>query len=75
MRHVAEEISVILVGDLTETLIVQASAIAGDSGDDDLRLKQFRDFCTLVVIDQAGLNINLVWHGLEEDGCGGDLFG
>lgn len=75
VSHVAEEVGVVLVGNLAKTFVVQTPAVAGDSGDDDLRLEQFRLFRQFVVVDQAARRIDLVRHRLEEDGRGGNLLG
>lgn len=75
MSHIAEEVSVVLIGDLAKTLVIQTSGVAGHSGDDDLRFEQFCVFGELVVIDQTSVGVDFVGHRLEEDGRGGYLLG
>jgi len=39
VRHVTEEISIVLVGNFAKTFVVQTPAIAGNSSDDDFRFE------------------------------------
>ena len=71
--HVAEEVGTLPVGDLPEATVVPVTRVSGSSTDEDSGLEELGVGVETLVVDQSGLEIDLVREGLEVDGRGGDL--
>ena len=63
VRHVGHEVAAVEVGDLAEALVVEVARVAGDAGDDHLRLEEVGALLQLVVVDQAGRGVDLEEKG------------
>lgn len=73
--HVNDEISADRVSDLTHAGIVDLSAVGRSTGDENLGAEKTSSLLELVVVDDAGLDVHPVGHGLEVCGDGRDLLG
>ena len=51
MRHVGEDVSFVLVGNLAESLIFEIPRVAGDAGDDHLGVEKARILLETVVVN------------------------
>ena len=73
VRHVGHEVGAHLVADLPHALVVVVARVRGRAGDDQLGAVQHGVGLEGVVVDEAGVLVEPVRQGLEEDGGGGDL--
>lgn len=73
--HVHHQVAANLVGDLTHALVVDLAAVGRGTGDEDLRAVHESVLLELVVVDQAGLNVDTVREGLEVGRDGRDPSG
>mmetsp|Transcript_11909 Transcript_11909/g.50035 ORF Transcript_11909/g.50035 Transcript_11909/m.50035 type:complete len:337 (-) Transcript_11909:50-1060(-) len=73
VRHVGHEVGAHLVADLPHALVVVVARVRGRAGDDQLGAVQHGVGLEGVVVDEAGVLVEPVRQGLEENGGGGDL--
>mmetsp|Transcript_39176 Transcript_39176/g.94131 ORF Transcript_39176/g.94131 Transcript_39176/m.94131 type:complete len:240 (+) Transcript_39176:1251-1970(+) len=73
MGHVAQQDGPDLVRDLPELGVVNQARVSGRSADNQLGTIPHRKLLELIVIDQASVLIQPVWHGLEVLADHGDL--
>lgn len=72
MGHVDHKVAANLVGDLAEALVVHLTAVGRGSGDDDLGPVHEGVLLELLIVDDAGLEVDAVGEGLEIGGHCGD---
>lgn len=70
--HVDDEVGANRVGDLAHAAVVDETAVGRGSGHKDLGAVKDGGLLEHVVINDAGFNVNTVWHGLEVGGDGGN---
>lgn len=71
--HVAQEVSTLTVGDLSETGVVPVTGVSGTTADEETGLVEVGVGLELGVVDDTGGRVNSVREGLEVDGRSGDL--
>lgn len=72
VSHIHHQVAANLVGNLTHALVVDLTAVGGGTGDEDLGAVHEGVLLELIVVDQAGLNVDTVWESLEVGGNGRD---
>lgn len=63
--HVREQVGTVLGGDVFHTLVVDDPGVCRGASDDDLRAIELGEFLEVVIVDQAGFNIEAVGKRLE----------
>jgi len=71
--HIGHEKSTNAVSNLTELLVVPITRVGRGAADDHLGEEDPGLSLELFVVDETGLTVDAVGHGLEEDGRGRDL--
>ena len=71
--HVAEEVSALLVGDLSQSSVVPVSRVGGTTADEESRLVQVGVGLELLVVDDTGRGVDSVRERLEVDRRSSDL--
>lgn len=72
VRHVDDEVGADEVGDLSDSGVVDESAVGGGAGDDGLGAVEDRGLFKHIVVDYAGREVDAVGHRLEVGGYSGD---
>lgn len=72
VSHIHHQVAANLVGNLTHALVVDLTAVGGGTGDEDLGTVHEGVLLELIVVNQAGLNVDTVWESLEVGGNGRD---
>lgn len=75
VSHVHEEVGADLVGDFAHAGVVDLTAVGRGSGHESLGAVHEGVLLELVVVDEAGLEVDAVGEGLEVGGDGGDPTG
>mmetsp|Transcript_5554 Transcript_5554/g.15704 ORF Transcript_5554/g.15704 Transcript_5554/m.15704 type:complete len:304 (-) Transcript_5554:314-1225(-) len=73
VSHVGKKPSVRLVADLSHSSVVIQSRVGARSSDNELWSEEGGVLLERIVVDEPGLLVQSVWHGLEVDGHGTDL--
>ena len=73
VSHIHHEVAADLVSDLAHAGVVDLTAVGRGTGDQDLGAVHQSVLLELVVVDEAGFEIDAVGEGLEVRGNGGDL--
>lgn len=73
VSHVDNEVGADKVSNLAHALIVDQAAVGRGTGDQDLGAEKNNVLLELVIVDDAGLEIDAVGHGLEVGRDSGDL--
>lgn len=73
--HVDNEVGANRVGNLAHALVVDQAAVGGSTGDENLGTVQDGVLLELVIVDDAGLQVDTVGHGLEVGRDSGDPAG
>lgn len=72
VSHIDNEVGTHGVGNLAHALVVDETAVSRGTGNEDLGAKENGILSQLVVVDDAGLDVDSVGHGLEVGRDGGD---
>jgi hypothetical protein len=73
VSHVDDEVGTDEVGNLAHALVVNQTAVGRGAGDEDLGAVEDNVLLELLVVDDAGLEVDAVGHGLEVGRDGRDL--
>lgn len=65
VSHIDNEVGANRVGDLAHALVINQTAVSRSTGDEDLGAVQEGVLLELVIVDDAGLQVDTVGHGLE----------
>lgn len=65
MSHIDNKVSTDRIGNLAHTLVVDKTAVGGSTGNEDLRAVEDGVLLEGVIIDDAGVEVDTVRHGLE----------
>lgn len=71
--HVAHEVGAVLVGDLAHGVILELTRVGGGTADEELGAEERSVLLEALVVNEAGLGVDLVGHRLEVDGRRRDL--
>lgn len=71
--HVHEEVGALAVGNLAQALVVPVTRVGGGTADDKAGLEEVSLLLEELVVDQAGVGVDLVGKRLVVDGGGGDF--
>jgi hypothetical protein len=71
--HVGQEVGTLLVGNVTETLVVPVTGVGRGTADEQAGLEQVGVAGETLVVEDTGLGYYLVRERLEVDGRSGDL--